>query len=181
MDEYVDIITENGEKTGRTCLKSEAHKNGILHASVHIWIFDTTKNVLNQKRAANKDTFPNLWDVSVAGHISAGEMARVSALREAEEEVGLTINSNQLTFLTTFRKKIHHHKNLIDFELHYIYLCEINFDIGSLKIQKEEVSDATSIKLADLTKQVKTLDNNFVPHGADYYELLFNEIANYTS
>ena len=181
MDEYIDIITENGEKTGRTCLKSEAHKNGILHASVHIWIFDTNKNVLIQKRAANKDTFPNLWDVSVAGHISAGEMARVSALREAEEEVGLTINSNQLTFLTTFRKKIHHHKNLIDFELHYIYLCEINFDIDSLKLQKEEVSEIKTIKFKNLIQQVNSPNTNFVPHGAAYYELIFNEIANYTS
>lgn len=180
MDEHIDIITENGKKTGETCLKSEAHKNGILHASAHIWIFDNDKNVLIQKRAANKDTFPNLWDVSVAGHISAGELARNSAIREIEEEIGLTVNSNLLTFLTTFRKKIHHHKNLIDYELHYIYLCEINFEIDQLKIQKEEVSAIKTIELANLKQQVKTQGNNFVPHGADYYELIFNEIANYT-
>lgn len=179
MDEYIDILNSNGKKTGKTCLKSEAHKKGIFHASAHIWIFDTKKNVLIQKRAVNKDTFPNLWDISVAGHISAGEEPITSALREVEEEIGLIITQEQLCLIGTAQKSIQHHSHLIDNELHYIYVCEIDFDIRSLKIQKEEVSAIQSIPLNDLIKKVTTPD--FVPRTDNYYPFVFEKIKNYTN
>ena len=46
MDEYIDILNDTGEISGKTCLKSEAHKKGLFHQSVHIWIADFEKNVL---------------------------------------------------------------------------------------------------------------------------------------
>ena len=179
MDEYIDILNKKGEPTGETCLKSEAHKKGIYHASAHIWIFDNDKNVLIQKRAANKDTFPNLWDISVAGHISAGEAPLTSALREVEEEIGMIISKEQLHLIGTSKKSVQHHANLIDNELHYIYVCEIAFNINSLKIQKEEVSALQSIHLNDLIEKVKTKD--FVPRSDNYYPFIFDHIKNYNT
>lgn len=179
MDEYIDILNEQGEITGKTCLKSEAHKKGILHASVHIWIFDKFKNVLIQKRAADKGTFPNLWDISVAGHISAGEKPITSALREAEEEVGLIISKKQFHFIGTAKRRVEHDENLIDNELHYIYVCEIDFDLNSLKIQKEEVAQIKSITLKDLIEKVN--GDDFVPRKDGYYSFVFEKIKNYTT
>lgn len=177
MDEYIDILNENNKKTGRTCLKTEAHQKGFLHASAHIWIFN--KNIIIQKRAENKDTFPNLWDVSVAGHISAGETPDVSALREVEEEIGLKINKEHLNYLGTSKNKIQHHTNLIDYELHHIFLCEIQFNINTLKIQKEEVAKIKSTDIESLIHKVTFDSNRFVPHGKDYYTFVFNSIKNY--
>ena len=179
MDELIDIISKNGELTGETCLKSEAHKKGMLHASAHIWIFDKEKNVLIQKRAANKDTFPNLWDISVAGHISAGEEPITSALREVEEEIGLIVSEKQLHFIGTAKKRVEHHDDLIDNELHYIYVCEIDFNVDSLKIQKEEVAAIKSIKLDKLIQLVNS--PKFVPRKDGYYTFVFEKIKNYTT
>ncbi len=176
MDEYIDLLNENGKKTGQTCLKSEAHKKGLFHASVHIWIFDKHKNVLIQKRATNKDTFPNLWDVSVAGHISAGEKPIISAIREIQEEVGIIISEHDLAFIGTSKKKVKHHANLIDYELHNIYMCKTNFKITSLKIQQEEVSELKLIHIDKLIKEINTENNHFVPHGNDYYNFVLNKI-----
>ena len=39
MDELIDIITSEGKPTGKTALKSEAHKNGWFPATVHISLF----------------------------------------------------------------------------------------------------------------------------------------------
>lgn len=179
MDEFIDILNVDGKPSGETCLKSEAHKKGIFHASTHIWIFDAQKNVLIQKRAADKDSFPNLWDISVAGHISAGETPITSALREIEEEIGLIITENQLHFIGTAKKRVQHHLNFIDNELHYIYVCEIDFDIKTLKIQKEEVAAIKTIPLKDLIQKVQEPD--FVPRKANYYPFVFEKIKNYTS
>ena len=176
MDEYIDILNEVGEPNGTICLKSEAHKKGLFHASAHIWIFNNKKEVLIQKRASNKDTFPNFWDVSVAGHISAGEKPIISALREVQEEIGLSIKQHNLDYIGTSRKRIEHENNFIDYELHHIYMCKINFDIKSLKIQTEEVSKIKSIDLQSLIEAVNSNKNNFVPHGNNYYNFVFNAI-----
>ncbi|UMB54407.1 NUDIX domain-containing protein [Lutibacter sp. A64] len=178
MDEYIDLLNNTGKPNGTTCLKSEAHKKGLFHASAHIWIFNNNKEVLIQKRASNKETFPNLWDVSVAGHISAGEKPIVSALREVEEEIGLIVKPDNLYYIGTSKKRIEHKKDLIDNELHHIYICNINFDINSLKIQTEEVSEIKSITFQSLIEAVNSKNNNFVPHGKDYYNFVFNAIKN---
>lgn len=176
MDEYIDILNDAGEISGKTCLKSEAHKNGLFHASTHIWIIDFEKNVLIQKRASNKDVFPNLWDVSVAGHISAGELPIISAIREIKEEVGIKLQENELHYIGTSKKKIIHKIDLIDNELHHIYICIVNFDFNALKIQVEEISEIKTIKLESLITAVLKEKNNFVPHGKDYYSFVFSEL-----
>ena len=179
MDEYIDILNEAGEPNGTTCLKSEAHKKGLFHASAHIWIFNNRNEVLIQKRATNKDTFPNLWDVSVAGHISAGEKPIVSAIREVKEEIGLSIEQENLHYIGTSKKRIQHNKDLIDFELHHIYMCKINFDINSLKIQEEEVAEVNLISIQNLIKLVHSNESNFVPHGKSYFKMVFDAIQQY--
>jgi len=178
MDEYIDLLNEDGIPNGTVCLKSEAHKKGLFHASTHIWIFNNNKEVLIQKRAATKDVFPNLWDVSVAGHISAGEKPIFSAIREVQEELGLSLKKHNLHYIGTSKKRIEHCKDLIDFELHHIYICKIDFDIKSLKIQKEEVSEIKTIQLQSLIKVLNSKNNNFVPHGTTYYTFIIKAIKN---
>ena len=86
MDELIDILTPDGKPTGKTALKSEAHKNGWFHATVHIWLFTSDEKILLQKRALTKKVFPGIWDISVAGHIGAGEEIIAGAKREIFEE-----------------------------------------------------------------------------------------------
>lgn len=52
-------------------------------------VLDTHGNMLVQQRSAEKDTHPSEWDVSVAGHIGAGDESRATAARECGEEIGL--------------------------------------------------------------------------------------------
>lgn len=57
MDELIDILTSEGKPTGKTALKSEAHKNGWFHATVHVWIYTKEHKILLQKRAMTKRCF----------------------------------------------------------------------------------------------------------------------------
>ena len=45
-----------------------------------------------KSKASTKKVYPNLWDVSVAGHIGAGEKIEEAAIRETIEEAGVEIN-----------------------------------------------------------------------------------------
>ena len=71
--EYLDILDENGKKTGQIALRKEVHSKGYWHKGVHIWIINSKKELLVQRRSANKDVYPNKLYISVAGHPVSGE------------------------------------------------------------------------------------------------------------
>ena len=53
-EEYLDILDEQGNKTGKTKLRSEVHHDGDWHKSVHIWILNSKGDVLLQRRSLTK-------------------------------------------------------------------------------------------------------------------------------
>ena len=177
-DEYIDILEKSGESTGRVALKSEAHRLGLYHASVHIWVFTEDGQILLQKRADDKDTYPGLWDVSVAGHIGAGESPKVAAIREIKEEIGLTIAQQDLNFITIYLSEKIPQKGLFDNEFHHIFLSLLTTPIDQLSLQKEEVSSVKLIRLPDFINQLdnEILSKKYVPHDRAYYDLIIDEI-----
>ena len=96
MEESIDILTNEGKPTGKSALKSEIHSKGYYHNTAHIWFYNSNGEILLAQRAASKTLHPLLWDVSVAGHIDAGETVEQGAIRETNEEIGLNINESDL-------------------------------------------------------------------------------------
>ncbi|WP_337251707.1 NUDIX hydrolase [Maribacter halichondriae] len=136
MDELVDILDAEGNYTGKTVMKSEAHRKGLFHPTIHVWFYTKTAKVLIQLRAKNKDTHPLLWDVSVAGHIAAGETIETSAVREIQEEIGLDISPEDLNKIGVFKSVQEHSDTLVDCEFHHTYLCELKVPLKVLKDRK---------------------------------------------
>lgn len=103
--ELLDIVDENGKPTGETVERKTAHSEGIRHRTAHVWIVrksDEGAEVLLQKRAMNKDSFPGRYDTSSAGHIQAGDEPEESAIRELHEELGIKASVDDLQFVDTF-------------------------------------------------------------------------------
>lgn len=180
MDEYIELLDKDNKPNGQRVLKSEAHKNGLYHASVHIWFHTKDKQVLIQKRHKTKNTFPNLWDVSVAGHITFKERPIIAALREVEEEIGLSISENQLRNIGTSTHKHIHSKNLIDYELHHIYICLFETSLKKLIIQEDEVTEVKLIPIDLLKSELEKNNTLYVPHGAAYYNSVFDAIKHFS-
>lgn len=178
MDEVIDILTPEGKPTGKTALKSEVHKKGWYHATVHIWFFTTNKKILLQKRALTKKVFPGLWDISVAGHISAGESVLSAAKREVFEEIGLELSEEDLIKIGTRVHQVSHSNGIIDNEHHHVFIAELKKPLSELKIQKEEVA---AIQLFDLAilKQTKNLENLLLSRFHEYYTMVYDKIINY--
>lgn len=66
------------------------HAHGLKHRAVHILIVNKAGAVFLQRRSPRKDTFPNCWDSSCSGHVDTGEDYETAAIRELNEELGLT-------------------------------------------------------------------------------------------
>lgn len=90
MDEFLEIVSPEGEVIG-LARRSEIHGNpSLIHRVVHVLVFDAKGRLLLQKRSMRKDTEPGKWDTSVGGHVNPGEEVMAAALREMEEELGIT-------------------------------------------------------------------------------------------
>jgi isopentenyl-diphosphate delta-isomerase len=85
-DELVDIVNEQDEVIG-TMNKLEAHEKRSLHRLAVILVMHND-TFLVQKRTMAKD---GKLAESVGGHVKAGESYEVAAVREAQEEMGLTV------------------------------------------------------------------------------------------
>lgn len=121
MQEYLDICDSEGNLTGQKELKSEVHKKGLWHRSVHVWIINSKKEILIQKRSATKDNHPNEWDISAAGHVSSGEDFLTSAQRETEEEIGLKIRPEDFIQIGLV-KQMSKREGYINNEINPIYI-----------------------------------------------------------
>ena len=126
MDERIDIVDGHGNPTGETRMKSEAHRLGLLHSTVHVWCYTHDGHILLQQRGKEKETFPLLWDVSVAGHVGAGEGIEISALREIKEEIGVDTTIGKLKKIGIFPSLQKHNETLIDRELHHVFLLKLS-------------------------------------------------------
>ncbi|QXP57908.1 NUDIX domain-containing protein [Cellulophaga sp. HaHa_2_95] len=178
MDELIDIVTDNGLKTGETVLKSVAHRDGIFHQTVHIWFYTKNHQILLQQRGKDKNTFPLLFDVSVAGHIHAGEAIETAALREIEEEIGLLVSKNDLKKIGVFKSIQNHHLELIDAEFHHTFIAELKVPLQELIKQESEVEDLQLTSLIKFSEETWGMANpkKYVPHSATYYKTVIKAI-----
>ena len=175
MDELIDILTSTGAFTGKTCLKSEAHLKGLFHQTVHVWFYTDTKKILLQKRASVKKVFPNHWDVSVAGHISAGERIEKAAIREVKEEIGIDIKESDLQKIGFRKDEIVHSNGILDNEFKHIYVCKLKIEVDQLKMQSEEIDDLQLFELSILKDTTKH-GGFMVPNMNHYYDFIYEKI-----
>ena len=173
MEEYIDILNENGELTGEIRTKREVHELGLWHRAVHIWILNPKGELLLQQRAEQKENYGGYWDISAAGHVSAGETSIESALREIEEELGVKIRERELiSFGTVIQQKVINNETYINNEYNDLFIIEKDIPLPEMTMQKSEVQDLKYILWRELKEMVESNDEQLVPHPEEY-ELLF--------
>jgi len=170
-EELIDICDEKNNLLGIQKEKSVAHKEGLWHRASHIWIYNKKGEILLQLRAKNKSLFPGVWDVSVGGHISAGEDPLTTALREVEEEIGLVVKEEDLEFWEIRTQNLVS-GDLKNNEFMYVYLVEFNGDISGLKLQKEEVEKIAFIPVETIERELITEPQKYLPHGQYWNDIL---------
>jgi len=178
VDEYLDIWNSDGQPTGQSCSKDEAHQNGWFHPTVHIWFYTATPALLLQKRSLTKETFPGFWDVSVAGHVSAGESILEGAIREVKEEIGLNIQEADLTLLDIRKNTNRFDNGIIDCEFQHVFLVKLETPVSQLQIQETEVDAVRLFSFEELQKCMlqKHPTYRIVPADMSYYQFVMDEV-----
>jgi isopentenyl-diphosphate Delta-isomerase len=182
-DEHWQAYNKHGLPIkGKSFTRDEAYK-GALHAASHIWAWrrssDGSIEVLLQKRAPQKRTWPNCWDISAAGHIDLGEIPLKAAIRETKEELGLTIKPLDMRYTGCYWQTLRANDKDVENEFCFIYLLECN-KAASFTLESDEVATVTWKPLAVLQQEVLTGNPEqkaaYVAHGAVYYAFIIDAI-----
>ena len=156
MSEKRDLYDKNKNKTGKTIEKVEIVPKDYYYITVVVWIQNTKGQFLIQKTVPKKN---HMW-ATTGGHPKAGESSLEGIITEIKEELGLTVNPNELKLFKTL-------KTIDDFI--DIYYLKSEIDINKLTLQKEEVEE---IKWAT-PKEIKSLieNNLFLSPHIKFYKL----------
>lgn len=88
-DEILDIVDEQDNVVGRRA-RGEVYARGLRHRCVFVQARDAAGRLFVHRRTPTKLVFPSLYDMFVGGVVGAGESYDEGALREAEEELGVS-------------------------------------------------------------------------------------------
>lgn len=157
--EYLDIVDEQNNLTGKTEERDIIHEKGLWHREISVWIMNQKGEVLLQKRSPNKKQGANNWSIC-AGHVDIGEQPIIAAVREIKEELGLIVQKNELKelFVEKSASKLPNSYNNI---FSYKYFLKTNTPIDNYKIDKNEVSEIKYISLEELEQLMKDKPANY--------------------
>mgnify|MGYP005776365045 CR=1 FL=1 len=157
MSEYFDVLSENGDYTGKIETREKCHKEGLWHKAVVVFIINSKNQVLLQKRSAKKKLWPNMWDITAGGHVDAGEFGFQAVIRECKEELGIELKRNEMFFIGA-STSINIKGDVINKHFNEYYISNKDIDLSNIKLQEDEVSE---VKWVDKDEIIKRIKNNY--------------------
>ena len=124
-DEVLEVLDETGMPTGEVKARALVHRDGDWHRAFHLWVVHPDGCVLLQRRSLSKDLAAGKVDVSVGGHVRPGETLP-DMLREAEEEIGLTLRPGETEYLETLRAERAYPDGALDREFQDVYIALVS-------------------------------------------------------
>ncbi len=141
--EGVDLVLYRRECHGQDRIK------GIYHRGSNTFIVNTNDELLVPTRAADKDLYPSMGDVSVSEHVCVRESYFDSVLRGFQEEQGVSINPDRLKFLMKIPVITSEQSEMCEY---YIYRTEAVK--GSSEIASQKWVPIKSLERRDIGKEL---------------------------
>ncbi len=146
--------------------KLEAHKKGVLHRAISVFIFNSKGEWLIQQRAHHKYHSSDLWSNSACSHPTRGETELSAAERRLREEMGI---NTELKKLFSFQYEAKLDSELIEKELDHVFIG--NSDDLPI-VNPDEVADYRFISTSDLSMELVMFPQKFT----EWFKLLFQRV-----
>lgn len=179
--ELIDVLDENGVKTGEILSREEIHKKGLWHRSIVVAIVNDKNEILLQQRSDNKEKNAGMWDISVAGHISNGQDALSAAAREINEEVSVSLGYNvdikSFRYMFSYRTQQKYSEDFIENQFYdFFILRKEGIKIEDIKMQESEVK---AIKFVDINELMEMCDKKVIVERKPVYDALIEYLHRY--
>ncbi|MFA6322042.1 MAG: NUDIX domain-containing protein [Candidatus Buchananbacteria bacterium] len=162
-DQKLNIIDENGKIIGEET-RENIHRQGLLHREINVWFYTPAGEIIFQHRGKNKDTYPNLLDATVGGHVEIGSDYLDTALKEIAEEAGINVKASDLILLKTVKSKSQDQiTGKINYKIQAIFAYGYQEKIEDLLIEDGEATGFEAIDLKKLLTMSEPDKEKFVP------------------
>lgn len=164
MKSILNVVNESDEIIGQET-REKIHEHGLLHREIHVYFITPNKEIIFQHRAKDKDTYPDLLDATVGGHVEIGDGYEQAAVKEAEEETGIKIKASDLISINKVKKKYEDKatnkiNNIFNFQYAYIYR-------GRIQDLRVELGKSIGFEIWSLDKLSRLTDREkikFIPY-----------------
>lgn len=160
--ELIDLYDGSRVRTGRTAERGSAVRPGEYCLVSHLCLFNGRGELLVQRRSVYKDRYPGCWDVSAGGFVRSGEDASDAALREAREELGLSLAKAELRFILT---------EPFSCVFDDFFFVRRELDVSGLELQRSELSAAAFASERDVFDMLRC--GEFVDYSAELLRRIF--------
>ena len=151
------MVDENDTVLGYKT-KAECHEgDGILHRAFSVFIFNSKKELLIQKRSEQKLLWPLYWSNSCCSHPRKGETTDEAALRRVQEELGIT---TQLHYLYKFQYQASFKDLGSENELCSVY---IGISDDGIHVNPHEIAQWKFVNLTDLEIAIQNNQDVYTP------------------
>lgn len=154
MAEQIILVNERDEIIGIE-EKIKAHLVGALHRAFSIFVFNTTGQLLLQKRSSTKYHSKGLWSNTCCGHPRFGESIEAASRRRLWEEMGFDC---KLTEVFKFIYQTRLDNNLMEHEYDHVLVGK--FD-GNPTPSRNEVDDWKWVDLSTLKLDIQENPENY--------------------
>jgi isopentenyl-diphosphate delta-isomerase len=152
--EKVILIDENDVIVGEA-EKMEAHKKGLLHRAFSVFIFNSSGELLLQKRAKGKYHSGGLWTNTCCSHPAPGEDTLEAAHRRLQEEMGFDCEMKEV-YSFTYKAKLDN--DLTEYEYDHVFFGQCD---DSPNPNKSEADDWKWVEISWLTDDLKNNSQNY--------------------
>ena len=159
----IDVLDEQGNKTGEILSRRDIHKFGKIHRAIHLYLFDKDNNLLLQRRSYNVDHYPGMFSISVTGHVDTGESSCEAVGRELKEELGLNPKFVKIEFLFSVRKDAYLKPDYIDRQINDIYVCWADFKVEEINFDRNVVTEIKLVPFKEFEKMVIQESSELAP------------------
>lgn len=178
MEELIDVLDENGVKTGEILTRKEIHKRGLWHRAIAVAVINEQNQILVQQRSFKKEKNTGMWDISVAGHISSGQDALSEASREINEEIsvnlGFNVDIKEFRYMFSYRKEEILKENYIERQFYDFFILRKNgLRTEDIKVQESEVEQIKFVSVSELNEMI---ENKEIVERTPIYKELMNYI-----
>lgn len=163
--EQVILVDENDAEAG-IMEKIEAHRRGLLHRAISVFILDSKGRWLLQRRAENKYHSNSLWTNTCCSHPMPQESSADAAKRRLHQEMGLECELTEL-FRFTYREDLDN--GLTEHELDHVFTGVTD---SLPEINREEVMEYRYMNYNDLEADVAARPENYTV----WFRIIFSKV-----
>ncbi len=151
------VLVDLGDAEVGLADKLDAHRRGLMHRAISVFIRNSRGALLLQRRADGKYHSGGLWANACCSHPWPSEAPADAARRRLAEEMGIDCALQPL-FRTHYRAEVS--DSLIEDEVVHVFGGRYD---GPLEPDPAEVSEWRWISLPDLERDVQARPNQYAP------------------